>query len=118
MSAGPPDGAAGGAGRAERRHLRVADLDLDLDALRVRVGDGRYHPLPPKEFDLLRLLMENAGRIVTRAEIADRLWVGDTSPANTIEVHVLRLRRRLDADPLAASSIRTVRGVGYVIDVE
>lgn len=67
-----------------------------------------------KEFDLLALLMENAGRVLTRDTLIDRVWgtdyVGDTK---TLDVHIKRLRSHIEVDPSSPTLITTVRGVGY-----
>jgi len=79
----------------------------------VRV-DGRPIELPPKEFELLAMLVEHAGRVLTRDQLIDEVWgtdyVGDTK---TLDVHIRRLRGRIETDPADPHRIRTVRGVGY-----
>ena len=86
-------------------------LDLDRHEVRHR---GQVVYLPLKEFELLEVLMENAGRVVTRGSLIDNVWghdyVGDTK---TLDVHVKRLRSKLEADPANPEVITTVRGVGY-----
>ncbi|HQF96267.1 MAG TPA: helix-turn-helix domain-containing protein, partial [Microthrixaceae bacterium] len=71
-------------------------------------------PLPLKEFELLLLLMEHAGKVLTRGTIIDRVWgydyVGDTK---TLDVHVKRLRAKIEDDPASPVRLLTVRGVGY-----
>ncbi len=70
-----------------------------------------------KEFELLRLLVDNAGRVLTRDVLIDRVWgtdyIGDTK---TLDVHIKRLRSRIEAEPSAPTLITTVRGVGYRFD--
>ena len=70
--------------------------------------------LPLKEFELLALLLENAGRVLTRDTLIDRVWgadyVGDTK---TLDVHVKRLRSKVEDDPASPSRIVTIRGLGY-----
>jgi two-component system response regulator RegX3 len=70
--------------------------------------------LPLKEFELLEILLANAGRVVTRDTLIDRVWsldyVGDTK---TLDVHIKRLRSRIEADPSKPVLITTIRGVGY-----
>jgi two-component system, OmpR family, response regulator RegX3 len=79
----------------------------------VRV-DGTSVELPPKEFDLLAYLVESAGRVLTRGQLIDEIWgsdyVGDTK---TLDVHIRRLRTRIESDPKEPVRIQTVRGVGY-----
>ncbi|GIU84250.1 MAG: DNA-binding response regulator [Acidimicrobiales bacterium] len=93
--------------------LEVGDVLLDLERHEVKVR-GRLVPMPLKEFQLLELLMRNAGRVVSREVIIDRVWghdyVGDTK---TLDVHVKRLRGRIEEDPSDPKMIVTVRGVGY-----
>ena len=90
-------------------------LGVRVDRVRheVRV-DGDLVDLPPKEFDLLAYLVENAGRVLTRSQLIDEVWgsdyVGDTK---TLDVHIRRLRTRVEEDPREPVRIETVRGVGY-----
>ena len=76
--------------------------------------DGEPVALPLKEFDLLELLLRNAGRVLTRAQLIDRVWgsdyVGDTK---TLDVHVKRLRSKVEPEPSTPRYIVTVRGLGY-----
>lgn len=93
--------------------LRIEGVELDPDSHEVRV-DGQLVPLPLKEFELLALLMENAGRVLPRATLIDRVWgsdyVGDTK---TLDVHVKRLRSKVEEDPSHPRRIVTIRGLGY-----
>jgi two-component system, OmpR family, response regulator RegX3 len=97
-------------------HLEVIEVgDVRLDAGRHEVYvRGTPVPLPLKEFELLELLMANAGRVLTRDVLIDRVWgpnyFGDTK---TLDVHIKRLRSKIEADPANPSRIVTVRGVGY-----
>jgi len=96
--------------------------ELPIEASGVRVDrsrhevtvDGRPVELPPKEFELLAVLVEYAGRVLTRNQLIDEVWgsdyVGDTK---TLDVHIRRLRGRIEDDPTEPRRIRTVRGVGY-----
>ena len=89
--------------------------DVRLDAARHEVFvRGDSVPLPLKEFELLELLMANAGRVLTRDVLIDRIWgpnyFGDTK---TLDVHIKRLRSKLEADSARPTRIVTVRGVGY-----
>jgi two-component system, OmpR family, response regulator RegX3 len=86
-----------------------------LDAERhVVTVNGREVPMPLKEFDLLELLLRNSGRVLTRMQIIDRVWgsdyVGDTK---TLDVHIKRLRSKIEADPANPTHLLTVRGLGY-----
>jgi len=75
---------------------------------------GELVPMPLKEFELLEMLMLNAGRVITRDVLIDRIWgpnyYGDTK---TLDVHVKRLRTKLEEDPGTPTHVVTVRGVGY-----
>jgi two-component system response regulator RegX3 len=88
-------------------------ITVDFDQRRVFVRGDEVH-LRRKEFELLRLLVENAGRVLTRDVLIDRVWgtdyIGDTK---TLDVHIKRLRSRIEADPSTPVLITTVRGVGY-----
>jgi two-component system response regulator RegX3 len=88
-------------------------IKVDFDQRRVFVRGDEVH-LRRKEFELLRLLVENSGRVLTRDVLIDRVWgtdyIGDTK---TLDVHIKRLRSRIEADPSAPVLITTVRGVGY-----
>jgi two-component system response regulator RegX3 len=88
-------------------------IKVDFDQRRVFVRGDEVH-LRRKEFELLRLLVENSGRVLTRDVLIDRVWgtdyIGDTK---TLDVHIKRLRSRIEADPSVPVLITTVRGVGY-----
>jgi two-component system response regulator RegX3 len=94
----------------------AGDVRVDIDQRRVYVR-GEEVQLRRKEFELLRLLVENAGRVLTRDILIDRVWgtdyIGDTK---TLDVHIKRLRARIEADPSNPAMITTVRGVGYRFD--
>jgi two-component system response regulator RegX3 len=93
--------------------VEAAAVRVDPDRHEVQVRGERVE-LPPKEFALLELLVRNAGRVLTRDVLIDRIWgpdyVGDTK---TLDVHVKRLRGRLEEDPHNPQLLLTVRGVGY-----
>jgi two-component system response regulator RegX3 len=93
--------------------VEVGDVRMDADRHEVEVR-GELVELPLKEFDLLALLLENAGRVLTRDVLIDRVWgsdyVGDTK---TLDVHVKRLRSKIEDDPANPSRIVTIRGLGY-----
>lgn len=90
-------------------------IDVDRHVVSVR---GEVISMPLKEFDLLELLMRNAGRVLTRGQIIDRVWgsdyVGDTK---TLDVHIKRLRAKIEDDPGNPVHILTVRGLGYKYDL-
>jgi two-component system, OmpR family, response regulator RegX3 len=93
--------------------IRLDDIELDAASHEVRVRDEIVN-LPLKEFELLALLMENAGRVLERSTLIDRIWgsdyVGDTK---TLDVHVKRLRSKIEDDPSNPTRIVTIRGLGY-----
>jgi two-component system, OmpR family, response regulator RegX3 len=95
------------------RSVVVGDVELDPDRHDVVVR-GDTIALPLKEFDLLHLLLANAGRVMPRDLLIDRVWghdyVGDTK---TLDVHVKRLRSKIESDPALPTRIVTIRGLGY-----
>ncbi|MGZ0220503.1 MAG: response regulator [Actinobacteria bacterium] len=98
--------------------LKVADLVLDRERHEVSRGSESIQ-LPLKEFDLLALLMENGGLVVTRQTLIDRVWgydyVGDTK---TLDVHIKRLRAKVEVAPETPERIVTIRGLGYKLTVD
>ena len=98
---------------SEGRVITVSDIQIDIDKYEVKVRN-EIVDFPLKEFELLLLLLENAGRVLTRDVLIDRVWgfdyVGDTK---TLDVHIKRLRAKVEKDPSKPQSIITVRGVGY-----
>ncbi|HYN74130.1 MAG TPA: response regulator transcription factor [Nakamurella sp.] len=97
--------------------LQAGPVRMDVDRHVVSVH-GDAVPLPLKEFDLLEYLIRNAGRVLTRGQLIDRVWgsdyVGDTK---TLDVHVKRLRAKIEPDPAAPRYLITVRGLGYKLEV-
>lgn len=93
--------------------IEAGPVRIDIDRHVVTVG-GESVPLPLKEFELLELLVRNAGRVLTRSQIIDRVWgsdyVGDTK---TLDVHVKRLRGKVEPDPAVPRHLVTIRGLGY-----
>jgi two-component system, OmpR family, response regulator RegX3 len=98
---------------AQQQLLEVGDVRVDLDRRQVTRGADEIE-LTVKEFDLLRLLVENAGRLVKRetlmSEVWDPNWWGSTK---TLDVHVSSLRKKLGDDPSSPRYIHTIRGVGF-----
>jgi len=96
--------------------LQTSRLRMDIDRHRVEV-DGEEISLPLKEFELLEMLLRNAGRVLTRTQLIDRVWgsdyVGDTK---TLDVHIKRLRAKIEEDPSRPTTIITVRGLGYRLE--
>ena len=93
--------------------LESGPVRMDVERHLVTVN-GAHTPLPLKEFELLEMLLRNSGRVLTRAQLIDRVWgsdyVGDTK---TLDVHVKRLRAKVEPDPANPQFIVTVRGLGY-----
>ena len=93
--------------------VEAGPVRIDVDRHVVTVS-GRAVTLPLKEFDLLELLVRNSGRVLTRGQLIDRVWgsdyVGDTK---TLDVHVKRLRAKVETDPAEPQLLVTVRGLGY-----
>jgi two-component system response regulator RegX3 len=93
--------------------VRGAGIEIDVDAHDVRV-EGRPVELRPKEFDLLESLMRRKNRLATREALIDEVWgpsyFGDTK---TLDVHIKRIRQKIEDDPAHPSRIVTVRGLGY-----
>jgi len=93
--------------------LEESGVRMDVERHEVSV-EGTVVRLALKEFDLLEVLLRNAGRVMTRASLIDRVWgadyVGDTK---TLDVHIKRLRAKIEDDPSRPVRITTVRGLGY-----
>ena len=96
--------------------IEVGPVRMDTDRHIISVN-GEQIPLPLKEFELLEFLMRNAGRVLTRMQLIDRVWgsdyVGDTK---TLDVHIKRLRAKIETDPANPEFIQTVRGMGYKME--
>jgi two-component system response regulator RegX3 len=93
--------------------LEAGPVRMDVERHTVSVG-GAPVQLPLKEFELLEMLLRNAGRVLTRGQLIDRIWgadyVGDTK---TLDVHIKRLRAKVEKEPSAPRHVVTVRGLGY-----
>ena len=110
-----------------RRHLPLTPDPDDTDVPPIAVGDvtldrerhevtvrGRAITMPMKEFDLLALLMENAGRVLSRDTVIDRVWGAEfRGDSKTLDVHIKRLRSKIEHEPGNPSRIVTIRGLGY-----
>ena len=97
--------------------MNVHGIRMDIDRHQVSVN-GIPVSLPLKEFELLEFLMRNAGRVLTRIQLIDRVWgsdyVGDTK---TLDVHIKRIRAKIEDDPANPKIIQTVRGLGYKMEL-
>lgn len=112
---------------ALRRSTATLDDEQDFGFGTVHVGDVTIDPeqhvvtvrgtvvkMPLKEFELLHVLMVNAGRVLTRETLIDRVWGSDYyGDTKTLDVHIKRLRAKVEADPLNPSRVVTIRGLGY-----
>jgi two-component system response regulator RegX3 len=106
-----------------RRRVEVEDFDeavleggrvrMDVDRHTVEV-DGEPVPMPLKEFELLELLMRNPGRVLTRGQLIDRVWGSDYfGDTKTLDVHIKRIRSKIEEQPSEPVQLVTVRGLGY-----
>jgi len=93
--------------------LRIGEVEIDALSFQVR-AHGKLIEITPKEFELLRLLMSNAGRVLTREVILERVW-GYDFPGNTrtVDVHIRKLRQKVERDDSQPDYIQTVHGIGY-----
>lgn len=93
--------------------IEISEIKLDLSRHTVTVR-GEEMDLPLKEFDLLEYLMSNAGHVLTRGQLLNRVWGADYyGDTKTLDVHIKRLRSRIEVDPSTPRLITTIRGVGY-----
>ena len=89
----------------------AVSLDVERHTLHV---NGVLTPMPLKEFELLEYLMSNEGRVLTRGQLIDRVWGADYyGDTKTLDVHIKRIRSRIEADPKEPEMLHTVRGLGY-----
>ena len=96
--------------------LEVGAVRMDVDRHAVTVG-GVETPMPLKEFELLELLLRNAGRVLTRGQLIDRVWGSDYfGDTKTLDVHIKRIRSRIESNPSDPQMLVTVRGLGYRIE--
>lgn len=103
--------------RRDKQHrarvIRIEDLEIDTVAASVRRGGAPIH-LTPREYSLLEALAANEGRVLTREAILERVWMDDESYSDTVKVHVMALRKKIDASH-PVKLIHTVRGIGYSV---
>ncbi|NDI19257.1 MAG: DNA-binding response regulator, partial [Actinobacteria bacterium] len=93
--------------------VRVGDVQIDPEQHMVTVR-GTVTKLPLKEFELLYVLMANAGRVMTRENLIDRVWGSDYyGDTKTLDVHIKRLRSKIEVDPANPVNVVTIRGLGY-----
>ena len=93
--------------------ITIGPVRLDIDRHQMSL-DGKAIALPLKEFELLEFLMRNSGRVLTRSQLIDRVWGSDYfGDTKTLDVHIKRLRAKIEKDPAEPIFIQTVRGLGY-----
>lgn len=93
--------------------ISAAGIQIDIERHHV-TNKGLQVSLPLKEFELLEFLMRNAGRVLTRGQLIDRVWGGDYyGDTKTLDVHIKRLRSKIEEDPANPQLIQTIRGLGY-----
>lgn len=96
--------------------LASADISLNIERHTLHVA-GVLTPMPLKEFELLEYLMRNAGRVLTRDQLIDRVWGSDYfGDTKTLDVHIKRIRSRIEKDPKNPTVVVTIRGLGYRFD--
>jgi two-component system response regulator RegX3 len=96
--------------------LQVNGISLDPERHRVSV-DGKELSLPLREFSMLELFLRHAGRVLTRGQIIERIWGSDYfGDSKTLDVHVRRLRAKIEPDPTSPTRLVTVRGLGYRLE--
>jgi two-component system response regulator RegX3 len=97
----------------EQTVLAAGDVRMDVERHTVAVG-GREVQLPLKEFELLEYLLRNSGRVLTRGQLIDRVWGADYfGDTKTLDVHIKRIRSRIEREPSQPTMLVTVRGLGY-----
>jgi len=108
-----PDGNGNASSKPKGAGITIGDLSISIDSHEVKLG-GKSLDLTLKEFDLLRVLAENRGRVMTRDQLLDKVWgfeyIGET---RTVDVHVRYLRKKLGDEDNEGKYIQTVRGIGY-----
>jgi two-component system response regulator RegX3 len=103
---------------AEDGHeLAAGPIRMDLDKHQVTVNSIAV-TFPLKEFELLEYLMRNSGRVLTRSQLIDRVWGNDYyGDTKTLDVHIKRLRAKIESDPANPTIIHTIRGLGYKLEI-
>jgi two-component system response regulator RegX3 len=93
--------------------LEAGTVRMDIERHTVTVA-GKETPMPLKEFELLEVLLRNAGRVLTRGQLIDRVWGADYyGDTKTLDVHIKRIRSRIEESPSEPTMLLTVRGLGY-----
>ena len=101
----------------DNQELAAGPIRMDLDKHQVTINSIPV-TFPLKEFELLEYLMRNSGRVLTRSQLIDRVWGNDYfGDTKTLDVHIKRLRAKVEADPANPTIIHTIRGLGYKLEV-
>jgi two-component system response regulator RegX3 len=102
---------------ADHGSLNLGPIKMDIDRHQVTI-DSKVIPLPLKEFELLEFLLRNSGRVLTRNQLIDRVWGSDYfGDTKTLDVHIKRLRGKIEEDPANPQIIHTIRGLGYKLEI-
>ena len=97
--------------------LNSGPIRMDIDKHQVSIN-GNAISLPLKEFELLEFLLRNSGRVLTRNQLIDRVWGNDYfGDTKTLDVHIKRLRAKIESDPANPTIIHTIRGLGYKLEI-
>jgi two-component system response regulator RegX3 len=103
----------GGATDENSNLLSAGPVEIDVESHKVKVN-GEFVTFPLKEFELLEFLVRNSGRVLTRTQLIDRIWGSDYfGDTKTLDVHIKRLRAKIEKDPANPVLILTIRGLGY-----
>ena len=95
------------------KFISAGPVEIDIESHKVKVL-GEYVSFPLKEFELLEFLVRNSGRVLTRVQLIDRIWGSDYfGDTKTLDVHIKRLRAKIEKDPANPVFILTIRGLGY-----
>ena len=109
--------ASGSESVSDAGSLVVGSIKMDIDKHQVTI-DSAVISLPLKEFELLEFLMRNSGRVLTRNQLIDRVWGSDYfGDTKTLDVHIKRLRAKIESDPANPKIIHTIRGLGYKLEI-
>ena len=104
---------AGGTQEESGSLLSAGPVEIDVESHKVKVN-GEFVTFPLKEFELLEFLVRNSGRVLTRTQLIDRIWGSDYfGDTKTLDVHIKRLRAKIEKDPANPVLILTIRGLGY-----
>ena len=108
---------APGAASSSGALLTAGPVEIDVESHKVKVL-GEFISFPLKEFELLEFLVRNAGRVLTRTQLIDRIWGSDYfGDTKTLDVHIKRLRAKIEKDPANPVFILTIRGLGYKFEI-